>query len=799
MKTYSVKAVSSGIGLIEVLITTVVIALGLLAVARFQLGILGESRDNKAMVEARNYCESGIEEFRTSMSRVTSVDGTDVYWAAAGGSPYEESYTGRHAEYARTIVVENLPLPDGTTTDDLTARQKRLTATCAWEDGEVVLQTVLALHDASNSALATNLGGSGGLAMSPSLTAGSSDDISETIPLDGGPYTPGQMVLINDDYYIVQPSGLSASKSEQCSAISPALTAFENGLRARRTDNDGYEGLEAVELFEVVASGGVEYCVPRVRFNGGVVIPIRGIVHSRINQKQGEDYLPVELFTLNVSESGTYCIFNPEPNATSAPYTCYVGGNCAHGPDGTDDSDFTQCPSTRPANILASVGEGGWRGKVGLLNVANEGYNVCFYEEANTQTDSTRDTAREYFSYNIGPDNSAGTTDDRHQGINRPYACHDLLIIEGVSNPNHVALRKACETEAQTVGGLKLASKTIRRNITTGSYANVYDPAVDVSNCTELPGTEYTISGSLVNQIGFPLVEISDGIFTRQCAVGEGSYSCTITTAASSVQISALQSGVRYPEPACTVSLDPLGSGCTITFPVNTDPLYRVAGFIHGTELATQMSASGGLASLEILDGLSALGCMVGDYLVADQKRSYSCTFPTSELTTTVTLYARPNTGFTVEFVGGVGDVDLAGYEGSDPRQVVGPDLLVAVAATYELKGTIRLDGNVPDELEPAVNPLGSTSCVLTRPNGGWKKNNKDGSYSCSIPGGAGSVTYSVSPKCSVAKGNNTSYRYVISAASQSSDTGSLTIDLGTVSGNRTENVGISLGNVACG
>lgn len=810
MKNLGLRKFHTGIGIIEVLITTLVIALGLLAVARFQLGIVGESRDNKAMVEARSYCESGIEDMRRVMSRADFGTGGLL---VENLSPTAETFNGKSASFTRTLMVENLPEPGVTTEDEV--RQKRITATCSWEDGDVELQTVMSLHDATNSAFATNLGGGGGPGLSPSLNAGSSDDISESVPLDEGDAgygSPGQVVLIEDEYYIVEQSGLSASKSQVCSDISPVVLPFENGLRARRVDNDGYEGLEAIELFEVVEREGTDYCVPRVRFNGGVVIPMRGIVHSRISASGSGSYLPVELFTLNVSESGTYCVFDPDTGATSAPYTCYVGGNCAHGPEGTDDDDFTQCPTTRPANILARVGEGGWRGRIGLLNVASEGYNVCFFEEVETDTDSTRDTARDYFSYNTGPDSALGTVDDRHQGINKPYACHDLLIVDGVSNPNHSALRKACKAQAETIGGLRLASKVIRRDVGGGSYSNVYDPAVDISNCSELPGTDYVITGTLVNQIGSPQVEVSTGGLTWQCDVGAGSYSCEITTLESSAQISALQSGQRYPDPPCTVSLDPLNpevSGCTITFPESTDPTYRVSGFIYGTQAATEVSDSGGLRALEVLVENTTIGCTTGVYSDPDPEnptssggRPYECSFVTSEPTPdvvkTVELFVDAASSYTVDFVDGASPIiDLASAVGDDPKEVAGPDISVALVATYELQGQISIQDIGSGEVDPAVNPLESITCTLQDPNGGWKKNTS-GNYSCILPAGERTVTYSISPKCSKAAGNNPSYKYVISEGVTSSDSGSLTLELNVIS-NLTRNIRVSLSDTPCG
>lgn len=800
MKSSSVRLFSSGIGLIEVLITTVVIALGLLAVARFQVGVIGESRDNKALVEARNFCESGIEDLRSLMSRADFIAFTEDL------TPAGEQFTGKSAVFTRTLQVENLPDPGVTTNQD--AREKRITATCSWDGAEqpVVLQTVLSLHGANSSALAVGLGGGGGPAISPSLNAGSSDDISETVPLPPSLIgtAAGEVVEIGEVFFVVQANGLTAARSELCNKLDPQPASFENGLRARRVDIDGYAGMEAIELFEARSAVGGDLCIPRVRYNGGVVVPIRGVVHSGISTKVNDTFLPVDLFTLNVSESGAYCVFTPEPDATSAPYTCYVGGNCAHGPEGTDDTDITQCPSTRLAGLLENVGEGGWRGRAGLLNVANAGYNVCFSEEVVGPAE-TRDTARSYFSLNFGPDRTPGTSDDRSQGINQPYACQDFLIVDGVNSPQPAALSKVCQNQAEAVGGLKLASKSIIRSISTGSYANVHDPVVNVDNCLEIPGTEYTISGDLVGQVGLPLVQVSDGVSTRQCTVGSGSYSCTFTTTRDAVQIFA-EGGVSEPQP-CVVNLDPLnpvGTGCDITFATTTDLIYRVSGFVAGSAAGTELSPSGGLRALGVLYNNADVGCSVGEYSAAPGGRNYECEFVVPDTTplpeTTLYVTAAPEYNVVFDDVVSPNEqtvVDLTSFTGTETREVVGPDLTVTAVPTHTLSGTIEFPTIESGQtVTPAVNPELSQGCSNPAE---LKNNSKIANYTCTILAGEQSVTYTISPECSKGQGNKPGNKLLMTSGAFTGSDGSLVVDLGTVGSIRKVDVTISITDTPCG
>lgn len=813
MKSNGMRRGNAGIGLIEILITTLVIALGLLAVAQFQVGLIGESRDNKAMVEARNYCESGVEDLRRFISR------EGFQSLAQNVDPTAETFAGRSASFTRKITIENLPLPGETDpAADSDAREKRITAICEWDGEEVVLSTILSVHDTTNSALASNVGGGGVPMIAPTLNAGSSDDISETVPLDVKAEA-GSVVSMGDDgdLYIVQPSGWSAAKGEECSKIEnpPVIEFAPHGdrLRARRRDNDGYTGPESIELFEVVlvgGEGGIEYCIPRVRFNGGVVIPIKGRVHSQISS---DVPLPVELFTLNVSESGTYCLFDPEPDGLSAQYVCYVGGNCAHGPAGDElwQTDFTQCPNPIPANISANVGEGGWRGKVGLLNVA-ENYNVCFYEEVYTdwdpkKGDDTRDTAREYFSHNLGSDGVEGTADDRHQGINRPYECHDFLIIDGQSSDQQFP--KACVAAADAVGGINLAKKRISRQI-TGS--NVYVPEPDRSNCSGL--LEYVVSGGLENVDGRDVsVRITDGVCS---VIGDTAYQCVVQTSQSSVEVHAIADEIRYPvspDPDCTVALTEGTSSytaCTITFPATTGVDYRISGLVFG-DPAFFGSEANPADVVAVYAG--SRQCELGEYISGAESighRPYTCTLVLPETAVDVFLEARVESGYQVTYAGAQ-LVSLSGFtQNGDFRDVAGPDINVSefvAPLTYPISGDVTV-GSIKNNLdidfvvEVMVEGDASISCVVSDKSA-WGGAGTSGDYECTgIPASnygndltKGKITFGIR-QC---VDKNQSNKHLISVNGSTSVADTLTLPLGNVNGPMTLNVNVTESDQKCG
>ena len=512
---------STGIGLIEVLVTAVVISLGLLAVASLQVNLISGSRTNKTRSECQSIANTKIEQLRDTIEKT----GTFGYNALAS-STTNEGILGVTETFTPSWVVTSLSNP----------LLKQVSVTVCWSDGCPVtsptantenqcrVQSVIAFDNMGNAVLAAKGSDSGvGAPIGGStLNAQSSNYITQTITLPTAA-TPGSVVTVDSKTYIVDASGTKGSGANICSSgYTPSLVAFENDLYTRRVNYDGVAGNEAIELYEKVMVGTVEYCIPRIRYNGGVIIPIRGIVHSGATTGTGQNQslLDVNLFTFDVSESGTFCVFKPAANAKSAPYACYVGGNCKYGPPGVS-TDVTECPN--PEVSAAIVGPGGWRGKVGLLGVASNGRNVCFAEEL-TSAPATLDTARNYYTRNGG----------LNEGINKLYNCHDFLIINGQSTEAKV--HNECDTQANAIGGFKLASKTIQRDI---SGNNIFDPIIDTSFCVGTTGT-ITITGSIANAVSPPVITVTDLSTTNYCSATAIFYTCQITTSATSVTISGI-------------------------------------------------------------------------------------------------------------------------------------------------------------------------------------------------------------------------------------------------------------------
>ena len=523
MKHTHVIKNSAGIGLIEVLITTVVVAVGLLAVGSLQGDLIGGSRSNKTRAECQTLVNAKMEGLRDTIEK-TGVTG----YTQLAGSTANETITGVTETFTRWWLVTNETNPE----------RKRVRVKACWADGcnatnpnsenTCVVQSVIAFDGVGNSSFYSNPQGSGAGAgvsiTSPTPGGQGVDDISGTIELPTAA-TPGTITTVGGKTYLVGDTGTRGSRADLCSSItSPALTQFETELAlappinlttnlwTRRINFDGVAGDESVELFEKVVIGGQDYCKYLKRYNGGVLVPIRGHVYSRATTGNGQNVslLGVNLFFFTGTESDPYCVFKPATNVTDAPYVCYVAGNCTGYTGTTSTTDVTTCPGSIAA---AKVSPGGWRGKLGLLGVATNNRNVCFGEEV-AGAPATVDTARNYYTRNAG----------LNEGINKPYNCHDFLIINGQNTM--AQMHDVCEEKADTISGLNLASKTIQRNITG---ANIYDSVIDTTYC---PGTaSHTVTVAITGATptsGSIAVTPSSGAATGSCTGSGAAYTCSV-------------------------------------------------------------------------------------------------------------------------------------------------------------------------------------------------------------------------------------------------------------------------------
>lgn len=782
------KSSSRGIGLIEILITTVVIAVGLLAIASLQGGLTGSSRVNKTRSEAKAICDTKLEELRDTLIQ------TDFTALATGN----DTVTGSNEVITRNWGVTNLTAPV----------RKQISVTCTWpgtgdaSERRVLVQSIISFKDLGASSQAALTAGTGGLNINnPSTNANSSDEINDATDIaipdsavaDANGLFRAGIDGLEEGQYVKDNDGVLGDDIGSVVFLCSDLIPFENNLFTRRVHYKPTVGAfkEAIELFEDNFDSLT--CTRRIRFNGGIILALQGIVYSRATTGSGQntsllelrDSSNTELFTFNATESGSFCVFNPETEATSAPYICYVGGNCVNGPvgttkttDGTTFSDVTstynentivtQCPDPfdntttatqpYPTAVYQQVGPGGWRGKVGLLGIAESTKNVCFSEElieiAQQQADQhTLDTARNYFTRRVN--NSVNT----NEGINRSYNCHDMIIINGQSTT--VQVHDECIEEAASIVGLGLASKNIQRNI-SGTTANNVILTTDTTFCANNVATAYTISGTISNAVGTPTVSVSDGVLNITCTLPTATtYSCSITTAANSVTMTATDDNGLTD---CFIT-PPGSSGCDLVF---TPPAEN-----QRTVTATVIGTGTGTISNVIVTGTtpSDADCTGTECIVAD-------TF-TGTLTATADCSGTPETVTANSATIAVNDVTTT---------ITLPACTSAVAS-HTISGTISIDNQVDDLTTISVNINGSIC-------GGSLStvSNTSGSYSCTIlDGTTATFEITISPVCTGNKKTTIS-----SGNAPSTGTGVLTYSLGVITADQVVNGSITRSSTNC-
>jgi len=693
---YSQQRKSTGFGLIEVLITMFIVASGLLVLATFQGTVSSESKLNRIRSEAVNICENYISPFRKPLT-IVEFDALSFNSTTADGQL--DSYT---------VSAAFAPSGEGSNSRVL------LTTTCTSEtfpnDVEVVLSTILTTHSSVGSVLATEGENGNTGSLSPSLNANSSDDVAVRVTLADlvsltpagdsiDDYAAGDVVQVGSDdtaiYYVVDDGQNTASVSQLCSSISPTPTSLEDGtsLYARRGPGapafganqsfeasllDEYLSFEQIELYETVSVSAADtttllYCIPRVRYNGGVIIPIKGTVHSKVNTaKNNEDpvYLPLDIFTFDVSESGTFCSFDPAADATSSPYFCYVGGNCKYGPKGNQDTyatnyfecpywDNTDDPDLIPnLNIDEGVGEGGWRGQVGLLNLASaedgEGYNACFYEEfvdgySPDNALAYRATSRNYFTSNIDPKNGL----PNNEGLNKPFSCMDFVIIPkvtaGAGGKSWEKLASACK--AIDIGDLLISSKQTERNlfdsdgnVSSSNEENDFDATI-YNYCTAsllkyiLTGTYSYTYDEPYTSLTLPYITASDGISTIICDLGENesgepTYTCNTGGILNSGNITVSGRQGELVECTSTLAGDTQNiEGCELVFSgdnISGYSILSITGNLLGNESETLPSSLGGVVEQLYIEYngtnfSSSYNCLFEAYNVATEMRPYVC------------------------------------------------------------------------------------------------------------------------------------------------------------------------------
>ena len=427
MRYFNKQSGNRGIGMIEVIAATFIVAFGLLATASLHGNLLSGSSAATARSEALKLAQMKLEELRNSVT-------VDEYNNNAEGS-HTDTYgntavtiTGSNAVYTRTWNV----------TDLVASRRKLIEVSVTWtsQDGnqeEVGVLSEIAWSDAGKALaiIDADAAASGGDAPSPnnnSAVLGAVDDKT---------YTPDPDNLV------------------------PETTLY------RDENNSGHEVI-------IDASGGVLITCFHT------CLEIKGKVYLERESEFGtaaDDFIDKK-FNIEASDF-VFCEFplaSPEQvtvdgnNIYGADYVCFVGSDCTDTTPGTNG-----CPDSASVIDSTIIGVGGWRGNIGVTGFPKKvtSDDVCFAEDMGLVEgfSSSHTSSR---SYDTIRKNDRGE-EIGSEGINTPYSCHDFLVIRNPANKAEACLKYQ---------GLAIAPSEIKRYL-VGTADNVALPE-DTSSCAAL-------------------------------------------------------------------------------------------------------------------------------------------------------------------------------------------------------------------------------------------------------------------------------------------------------------------------
>ncbi|WP_432741313.1 hypothetical protein ABXJ76_13845 [Methylobacter sp. G7] len=587
MKSVFQKKRNHGIGLIEVLITTVVVALGLLSVASMQGGLMFGSATNKTRAEAIVLAEQKMEELRNYMTR-TQLEGHENA---------NDTITGVNATFNRDWQIT----ANGALTTTTQTPRIGLIVKVSWgnaADQQVAVNSEIGYVEPSNTAgLASGSGEAShrtgpGIA-SPHPNVRSSIRTPNIVDLFNPDTTikPGFTLVegstnlyVDEEGNVYRHDGGGALTGRQIESI-VNLNKFDVDLRFQVSndddpDNDIYlytkrdsTNPEKIYLYTANIVGGIgdgknkfdavdpeepelDGTASIVRtYLGGVILSIKGNVYTVNN---------LDDIKIDHNREDMYCVFNPGEGQSERKYACYPGGSCKFGPAGNNAAD--QCSSPAIADI--SVGPGGWRGNVGLINVDDAGggkESVCYLEEVNNQ-ESERSTARKY----------KGMLSSHEQGVNQSYSCQDYLIVGRRNNFSQLAA--AC---AVAVGNLSVTSLPPKEVVRTISGSNTV-AGIDSTFCNNLSAKDYTLTIAASTATD---VTVEGGTATVTCSreIDTDNFTCSGQTKSNVLSVIAVAPAASG---NCTVELNtssqPATGSCSIT--LVTPPIYTLDGTITGNK-----------------------------------------------------------------------------------------------------------------------------------------------------------------------------------------------------------------------
>lgn len=511
----SISKIQKGIGLIEVLVTTVVVAIGLLAVASMQGRFMESSGESKIRSEARVLAEQKIEELRNNISQTgyTAIPGS-----ASPGTTVQDAgnpIAGTNASFTRTWTITNVnPFLPGSPS------RKKISVVVGWDangdgdttdtDEKVNVVTEMAWIDPADSANYANENDpSGGTMAVPSPRQNASEDVaSENVDANTPTPLPGTVTatLVNgalpSTITVTKDDGTTAQLTPITDATPPThfySTSFGNGIVAVYLCND---------------AGNCKYIQNHF---GGVALRVAGTIYS--TSGNGLDNITAAWTSSEIHACYNGSVTrNPSSGSLiyhSRPYECVFAGNCNATGDGVNHCYADSLVSDTQIDDKL-VGPGGEYGDIGLLGVDDQGGNreqVCFLEDTVASTSPllthiASDPAnnsdpimnenyrfavskRLYVTRRIKHNSSLNINEQESEGINRSYTNHNFLII---ARGTGASANQLCNVKAGSPNNISLAPREIVRTLNESGAANA---VLTETTYTGNAGTAQTLTGNV--------------------------------------------------------------------------------------------------------------------------------------------------------------------------------------------------------------------------------------------------------------------------------------------------------------
>jgi Tfp pilus assembly protein PilV len=558
--THKIKA-QRGVGLIEVLIAAVTVAVGLMALGTLQSGLMHSSGESKARSEAVKLAEATLETFRNNISK-TAFD-TDLAIGEPAGS---DSIDGTNATFARSWIITNAASPD----------RKKISVQVTWggasADETVNMTSEVVWADPGKAVdFATN--GNGLSAKAPS-------------PNNNSSATPGQqfdLEQIEGETSLNDGSGLIQYK-----------------------DNSGH-----IYLLDDTGKA-------LIQFNGGVIHTIKGQVW-RGTAGKGKNATPsiqpTTDFPVTFSDLA-YCVF-PVTQGQS-DYICYFGGDCTNQGSGCVDQDDSV------SYEAVSGGWYGKVGLIETTKNALHNKKVCFAEDiAGTGIETATTTARFYSTQRLNANNNVVGSEGINQSFacqdflvvdqnGNSNDCNLFQNYSGLSVPSSSVKRVLGPNDinmslAENVSSCgSTITYTINGTI-SGNQANQVQVFVNGNGCTitsDNGAYTYQCTITVVNTTTSVTITATDGNVTPDSTTLDVSTSQPImagpTLVAEDADVTETQyhiTGTISGDQANSVTLT-LSNGSCRTTPNDDDGTYGYDCVITTTPTTVTINASGGNVTL---------------------------------------------------------------------------------------------------------------------------------------------------------------------------------------------------------